>query len=73
MRVSPCNARMHISHKWFHDRRAGGDDADVDFEEARDVVGETDPGDVFGFGLPGEGCAGDGDGAGSGFEGRKGV
>lgn len=61
VRISPRDARTYVPAEGLQDRDAGGDVADVDFEDSGHGVWHTDPGQIFGLDLPRGSCPGDGD------------
>lgn len=61
MRIPPRDARTHVAAERFQHRDAGGDVSDVDLEDARHGVGDTDPGYISGFDLPRRRRSGDRD------------
>ena len=52
MRVMARDARVHVPAEGFHDRDAGGDVADVDFEDPRHGIRDPDPGQIVRLDLP---------------------
>lgn len=52
MRIPSRDACVHVPTEWLQNRDAGGDVAEIDFEDSRHGVRYADPGQIFRFDLP---------------------